>query len=145
MITLSTAPGQAARTVAMSSRTASWRPSFSAPIGITMSISCAPAAIAAAVSAALTADGMAPSGKPTTEQTRTSLPRSRSATNGTCTELTQTERKPCVRASSQNRATCASVASALRIVWSISSASAWPRTGMGRILLAPIRSGTTGC
>ena len=119
MITLSNAGPQAALTAAMSARTLSVSPSFSAPTSITMSTSVAPAATTQAVSFAFTSVGIAPSGKPTTEQVATPEPASASATVGTQVGLTQTEKKWFSRASRQKRRTSARRASGFRMVWSM--------------------------
>lgn len=78
-------------TASMSAFTSSARPLFSAPRLITMSISRAPTAIAAGASNDFAADRPAPSGKPTTAQTRTPVPASARAASGTFAEFTQTE------------------------------------------------------
>ncbi len=86
MITFSSRPRQAARTAAMSSRTAAWSPAFRAPSAITMSISAAPRATAPAASAALSCGITVPRGKPTTEQGATALPARISAASPTWTD-----------------------------------------------------------
>ena len=62
---------------------------------------------------------MAPKGKPITVHTLTPVPASRSAHSGTQQELTHTEANSCSAASSQSFSTCARVALALRMVWSM--------------------------
>ena len=82
-----------------------------------MSTSTAPSATACAASAALTEEACAPDGKPTTVQTATVV------CSGSRLGETQTENAPSSSASRHSVATCSSVASGLRRVWSTSCAS----------------------
>jgi hypothetical protein len=84
-----------------------------------MSTSQAPSATVRAASKALTSGKVAPSGKPTTVQTRVSDPRSSSAHSGTQVGFTHTVAKPCSRASAQSCSIWARVASGLSRVWSM--------------------------
>ena len=95
MITLLTTPHcrQGSTTASMSRSTVRRSPDFSAPTLITMSISEAPSKIARRVSYCFTSAVVAPSGKPTTEQTPTPDPRSSDAAVATQTGLTQTVAK----------------------------------------------------
>ena len=77
----------------MSRSTVRRSPDFSAPTLMTMSISVAPSKIARRVSKFLTSAVVAPSGKPTTEQTPTPVPRSCAAAVATHAGLTQTVAK----------------------------------------------------
>ena len=83
---------------------------------ITMSTSRAPFFTATAASAALLSAGIAPRGKPTTQQGVTPLPSSSLATRAMRLGLTQTEAKWCSFASSQIFWICAAVASGLSSV-----------------------------
>ena len=76
MMTLLSAPDswQASLTAAMSARTCSCRPDFSAPMLITMSISRAPARMTDRASWALISGIVAPNGKPMTDATGTPVP-----------------------------------------------------------------------
>ncbi len=102
---------QSSTTERISRSTSSSLPLLSAPMLITMSISRAPLRIARRASMALIAGSLAPSGKPTTVQVSTSLPRSSSATSETQVGFTQTERKLNSSASAHSLRIFSSVAS----------------------------------
>ena len=119
MMTFTQRPWAAATTASMSRRTRSSSPASSQPTLMTMSSSLAPSETAASVSAALPAVDMAPSGKPMTVQTLTSVSARREAHAPTQQEFTHTEANPCSTASSHSRAICSRVAFAARSVWSI--------------------------
>ena len=84
-----------------------------------MSISLAPFFIASSVSKTFTSFVLAPSGKPITVQTLTSVPFKLSAHFLTHTGFTQTEKKLYSLASSKIFSICSSVDSGFNKVWSI--------------------------
>ena len=114
---------QASTTPRMSLRTSASSFPFSAPTLMTMSTSWAPSRIAFLASRSLICGSCAPSGNPTTQQTFTAEPWRSFFTCGTKTGFTQTEKKPCCRASAQSFSTSAAVASGLSSVWSMSFAT----------------------
>ena len=75
--------------------------------------------MASCVSNAFTSGVFAPSGKPMTVQTLTPLPSNRRLACSMLQGLMQTDAAPIPSASRQICSTCAGVAVALRIVWSI--------------------------
>ena len=83
-------PRMASATVLISFSTYSQSPSRAAPTEMTMSISWAPFSTHSFASAALMAEGVAPSGKPTTQQVLISVPSSSLATKEAKMGLTQT-------------------------------------------------------
>ena len=86
---------------------------------MTMSISRAPSRMARRASAALISGSVAPSGKPTTVQVSTGVPRRASLTVLVQQAFTQMERNRNLRASAHSASTCSRVASGFRIVWSM--------------------------
>ena len=115
-----TGTGRAAPTTPrMSSYTAARSPESRPPMSSTISTSSAPSATVMRASSALASRVIAPRGKPTTVHTMTSDPASRSTAVGTHRVLTQTEAKPCSRASSHNFSMALRVASGLSSVWSM--------------------------
>src|SRR5690606_30671862 len=101
--------------------TSSW-PLFNAPMFKTISISPAPFPMASDVSKAFVSEVDAPSGKPMTVQTFTSLFSSCLAASDTHAGLTQTDAKLYSAASLQSCSICGAVASAFSNVWSIKDA-----------------------
>ncbi len=155
MITLLITPQgrQASVTATMSRSTVRRSPDLRAPMLITMSTSAAPSKITRRVSYCLTSAVVAPSGKPTTVQTPTPLPRSSRAQSATQAGLTQTVAKWNSAASRQSFSISARVASGFRRVWSIMPAmlagappAAWtPRRAAPASITDRSRSGQQSC
>ncbi|CRG03242.1 Uncharacterised protein [Streptococcus pneumoniae] len=118
-MTLTVLPFAAVTTLSISSLTSLKRLSFNAPILITISISLAPFSMAFFVSNAFTSLVDAPSGKPMTVHTNTSVPFNCSAEYSTCVGLTQIDLKPYSLASLIILSICSRVDSGFNCVWSI--------------------------
>ena len=119
MMTLRCLSPQAFFTSLISSSVSSYLPLLSQPTLMTMSTSSAPSSTAVFASKALLLVSMAPSGKPTTTQTFTSVS-FRASTHFLVQQvLTQTEAKSCSFASSRSFSIFFSSASCARTVWSI--------------------------
>ena len=103
----------------ISSPTHSCIPLLSRPTLMTMSISRAPSRSARRVSRTFTSVVAAPSGKPMTEATATSVPARFSYARRTQAGFTQTAAKPYCFASAQRRSMSALVAAGSRSVWSM--------------------------
>ncbi len=116
-------------------------PLLSAPMLITMSISRAPSRMARRASMALTSVVAAPNGKPITDATATSVPRTLSAARRIQVGLMHTAAKWCSTASAHRRSMSAAVASGRSRVWSMyparSSGTSLPRPWYA-IRLAPL-------
>ena len=119
MMTFTAASGTASTTARISSSTAFASPSLSSPTFMTISVSDAPPAAAVRASKDFASELIAPSGKPTTQQTATVLPSSSEAASGTRDEFTHTDAKPYSRASAQSFLISSAVAAGFRLVWSM--------------------------
>ena len=154
MMTFTTALGTASTTARMSSSTAFRFPSLSRPTLTTISISDAPSETALRASKAFASALIAPSGKPTTQQTAAE-PSSSEAASAAREEFTHTDAKPYSRASSQSFFISSAVAGGFRLVWSMYrarfilqqpflQARLYVSSALRRKLRAPRRSSSSG-